>query len=149
MHTQWYTMPSKTDNARILTIVQEHATALADALEGALPRWVARVAPGADAAAVVSAVMHDVRALLVLDIDEQRTTPLAIVRDVAVPLLTDALRERGVVPVERDDFARERFPHDVYGLAPAGWADIDDALVEPGIAWGAAKAFTHKQRHRT
>ena len=93
--------------------------------------------------------MPPVRTLLAADIDEQTTTPLAIVRDLAVPLLTSALRAAGAVPADartRDEFARTRFPDDVYGLTPSSWADIDESLVSPGIAWGAAKAFVHKQR---
>jgi hypothetical protein len=128
--------------------VLEHATALEDAIEVALPRWVARVAPGVDPAPIVAAVMPPLRALLAADIDEQTTTPLAIIRDVAVPLLTSSLRAAGVDPdgVERDEFARTHFPDDVYGLTPSSWADVDESLVSPGIAWGAAKAFVHKQR---
>lgn len=92
--------------------------------------------------------MPAVRELLAQDIDEQRSTPLAVVRDVAVPLLTSALRTGGAaVPVgDRDEFAVRHFPDDVYGLTPSSWADIDESLVSPGIAWGAAKAFVHKQR---
>ena len=127
----------------------EHATALADALERVLPRWIGRVAPGVDPAPIVGAVMPEIRALLASDIDEQRTTPLALVRDRAVPLLTAALAEAGALAVDRDDFTRSRFPHDVYGLTPSSWADIDESLTEPGIAWGAAKAFTHRQRHQS
>jgi hypothetical protein len=127
--------------------VLEHATALAEAIEEALPRWIGRVAPGVDPAPIVGDVMPEVRALLDADIDEQATTPLALLRDLVVPRLTAALRSQGAPPVERDDFARSRFPDDVYGLTPSSWADIDDSLMGPGIAWGAAKAFVHKTRH--
>lgn len=131
-----------------LTVVLEHATALADAIETALPRWVRRVAPGVDPAPIVAEVMPRMRELLAADIDEQATTPLAIIREVAVPLLTSSLRAAGVeVPsAARDEFVAARFPDDVYGLTPSSWADIDESLVSPGIAWGAAKAFVHKQR---
>jgi hypothetical protein len=27
------------------------------------------------------------------------------------------------------------------------FADLDPDLAEPGLAWGAAKAFVHKRRH--
>jgi hypothetical protein len=50
--------------------------------------------------------------------------------------------------VERDKFSRERFPDDVYDLTPATWSDVDPALQELGITWGAAKAFVHKLRHK-
>ena len=44
---------------------------------------------------------------------------------------------------------RERaFPDDVYDLAPASFADVDPALHEPGLVWGAAKAHVHLARRR-
>jgi hypothetical protein len=87
-----------------------------------------------------------VRALLEVDIDEQRTTPLAIVRQ-AVRYPTAVLREAGVPPVRRDAFAVEAFPADDYDLSPASLADLDPALRDAGIVWGAAKAFEHRRRH--
>ena len=147
-HTQWYTIPSKTDSARILTAVHEHASALGDAIEAALPRWIRRVAPEVDPTPVVAEVMPAVRELLARDIDAQHSTPLAVIRERAVPLLTAALAGAGRPPAtDRDPFVAARFPDDVYGLTPSAWADIDDSLTEPGIAWGAAKAWSHKQRH--
>jgi hypothetical protein len=88
------------------------------------------------------------RALLLLDIDEQRTTPLTLIRG-AVRYPTAVLKAAGVPPVERDRFAIAAFPDDDYDLTPASFADVDPALAEPGIAWGAAKAFEHKRRHRS
>jgi hypothetical protein len=139
-------------------VVEEQARALAEAIEAALPGWIERCLrrfdgagrPPVDAAAVVAAAVADVvprlRALLATDVDEQTTTPLALLRE-AVRYPTGALRAAGVPPVERDDFARARFPDDDYDLTPASWADVDPALAEPGIAWGAAKAWTHRARH--
>jgi hypothetical protein len=135
--------------------VESQARALADAVDAALPAWVERCLrrflPAVDAAPVASAAVADVmprmRALLLeTDVDEQVTTPLALLRD-AVRFPTEALRAAGVPPVERDDFSRARFPADDYDLTPATWADVDPSLVEPGIAWGAAKAWTHRARH--
>ena len=37
---------------------------------------------------------------------------------------------------------------DVYGLAPASFADVDQSLYEPGLEWGAAKAHAHLTRHK-
>ena len=152
-------MLSKTDWARILTVVSvdEHATAaaLADAIEAVLPRWIERcvLSRGGSAAATASAVsdavaevVPEMRALLAADVDAQWTTPLALLRG-AVRYPTAVLRAEGVGVVERDDFSRDRFPDDVYGLTPSSWADVDEALVEVGVAWGAAKAFVHKARH--
>ncbi len=143
------------------------AEALADAVEEALPRWVQRCVRrrAAEAGLDVDAraelaratseaarrardeVGSAVRSLVAEDVDAQRDTPLALLR-AAVSYPTAVLREAGVPPAARDDFSRERFPDDVYDLAPATWGDVDESLVEPGLAWGAAKAFTHRARHR-
>jgi len=50
-------------------------------------------------------------------------------------------------PVQRDSFAEASFPDDDYDLAPASLADVDPDLLEPGLAWGAAKAMAHRRRH--
>jgi hypothetical protein len=136
--------------------MDEVAQALADAADAALPAWVeaavARHVDGplpatADAAAAARAdLIPLLRALLALDVDEQRTTPLAILRE-AVRYPTEVLRDAGVAPVHRDDFDRERFPDDDYALTPASFADFGPAVAEAGIAWGAAKAWVHKRRH--
>jgi hypothetical protein len=60
---------------------------------------------------------------------------------------TGVLAAAGVPPAERDDFATRSFPDDAYDLTPASWVDVDPALEEPGLAWGAAKAFAHRRRH--
>ena len=86
-----------------------------------------------------------IRALLAADIDDQRTTPLALLRQ-AVKYPTAVLRQAGVPPVDRDRFTQEAFPDDLYDLSPANWSDIDPSLAEPGINWGAAKAFEHRRR---
>ncbi|MEJ7583271.1 MAG: hypothetical protein WKF43_04120 [Acidimicrobiales bacterium] len=87
------------------------------------------------------------RELLALDVDEQPTGPLALLRE-AVRYPTAVLRDVGVTPVPRDAFAERAFPDDVYGLAPASFADIDPDLTEPGVAWGAAKAHVILARRR-
>jgi hypothetical protein len=136
--------------------VTEMAQALADAVEAALPRWVedavvrraGRSLPEAQAAGAQAAadVVPRLRALLATDIDAQRTNPLAILRE-ATRYATEVLRAAGVAPVERDDFQRDRFPDDAYDLVPVSFADLGPEVAEAGIAWGAAKAWTHRQRH--
>jgi hypothetical protein len=91
-------------------------------------------------------VMPEMRSLLAADLDDQRSTPLAILRE-AVRYPTSVLAAAGVPPVPRDEFAVRAFPNDAYNLTPATWADLDPSLTEAGIAWGAAKAFEHKRRH--
>jgi hypothetical protein len=147
--------------------VDEYAAALASGIEAALPGWVsacvARVfvlvtgaPPPPDVVASASAagvqageeVGPVVRRLLAADIDEQVTTPLAIIRSAAVRYPTTVLRQAGIPPVARDPFAERAFPDDIYDLSPASFADLSPELVDLGIAWGAAKAFVHKRRHR-
>jgi hypothetical protein len=137
-----------------------YASALADAIDDALPGWVRRcverfVPVDGTLAAAVDAAGHrlraglgaEVHALLLADIDEQRTTPLALLRR-AVAEPTAILRDAGVAPVPRDAFEERAFPDDVYRLTPATFAEVDPALHEPGLLWGAAKAYVFKQRRR-
>jgi hypothetical protein len=147
--------------------VEPHATALADAVEVALPRWVERSVTrivvawtGAPPDAAVAEAARDagrraaaevgaeVRALLAADIDEQWTTPLSLLRS-AVRYPTRVLEEAGVPPVERDPIQERLLPGDIYDLSPASFADVDPALAEPGMVWGAAKALAHRRRHVT
>ncbi len=147
--------------------VRSHATALADAVTDALPGWVERsVARLVSAwtgspppAAVVDAAREagrraaaevggEVRALVEADVDDQRTTPLSLLRG-AVRYPTEVLRAAGVPPVERDAVQERLLPDDVYDLAPATFADLDPALAEPGMLWGAAKALAHRRRHQS
>ena len=140
--------------------MEPYATALADAIERVLPDWVVRsvarytddpavLARASDAGVEARAeVGPAVRALLEADIDDQRSTPLALLRS-AVRYPTAVLREAGVPEVARDEFAVRAFPDDVYDLAPASFADVDPSLQEPGLEWGAAKAHTHLTRRRS
>ncbi len=89
---------------------------------------------------------NEVVALLKADIDDQRTTPLALLRT-AVRYPTEVLRAAGVPPVERDPIQTRLLPDDLYDLSPASFADVDPALAEPGMVWGAAKALAHRRRH--
>jgi hypothetical protein len=144
--------------------IHAYAEVLADGVEAALPTWVVesvhrtmtawagRVPPEVAEAAEIagqqarSDIGAAVRALLLSDIDDQWTTPLTLIRQ-AVRYPTEVLRRAGVPPIERDRFSTERFPDDDYDLLPSSFADIDPALAEAGIAWGAAKAFLHRRRH--
>jgi hypothetical protein len=145
--------------------MRDYGAALADGIEAALPGWVeacvSRVMAGArrpmdDEVRTLTAtaglqardeVGPKVRALLDVDIDEQATTPLAIIRSTAVRYPTEVLQRAGVPPSARDAFAVSAFPDDLYDLAPASFADLSPGLAEAGLAWGAAKAFEHKRRH--
>ena len=96
----------------------------------------------------VSAEVHtNLVDLLSRDVFEQRTNPLAVFRQATRPV-TELLTSLGCAPVVRDEFDERSFPDDVYGLSPATWVDIDEALVEPGIEWGAWKAATVMMRKK-
>lgn len=148
--------------------MDEYARQLVEVVETVLPRWVERSVdrvqtawveagglPGADTAAHASEVGRragaevgaELRALFEADIDEQRSNPLGVLRH-AVRYPTLVLRSAGVPCVERSEFDVMHFPDDDYGLTPMTFADVDDALHEPGILWGAMKARLHLDRHR-
>lgn len=143
-----------------------YAAALADGVDATLPSWVVtsvrarhdqltgRAAPAevVDAAIAAGGAAADdvgrrVRALLDRDVDDQPTGPLALLRE-AVRYPTEVLAGAGVTPPTRDESARRLHPDDLYDLAPAAFADIDRALHEPGITWGAAKAHVVLARRR-
>jgi hypothetical protein len=153
-------------SAADLEALAGYAATLADGIETALPGWVERSVEQVHVVVLARRPPMDVRAeaalagetaqaqiaprvrtLLALDVDEQRTGPLAILRE-AVIYPTRVLADAGVPPVERDGFAARQFPDDVYDLAPATFADIDPGLHEVGLVWGAAKAHVHLSRRR-
>ncbi len=147
---------------------------LADCVIAAVPDWIARVIEGRfgdwtrasaavgegdpEAQSEIERLAHDagvqardavaapLRAMLSADIDDQRTTPLALVRPL-VAFATAVLSEAGVPPVVRDEFAESRFPDDEYGLTPASLAVLGDEVGEMALVWGAAKAMAHRRRH--
>lgn len=146
-------------------LLAAHAEVLADGIERALGPWVVRSVlriseawqPGLGRTLEPQAVEAgarardeigpQVRALLAADVDAQATGPLALLRR-AVPYPTAVLAEAGVPPVVRDAFAEQAFPDDVYGLAVAAFADLDPALHDAGLVWGAAKAHVVLARRR-
>lgn len=146
--------------------LQSYADALAAGIEASLGEWTVRcveermtawagaVAPEVREAARSAGeaarreVGERVAEVLRSDIDDQRVPPLSVLRS-AVVYPTQVLADAGVPPIVRDEFDERAFPDDVYGLSPATFADIDPNLHEPGLAWGAAKAFVHLQRRRS
>ena len=119
--------------------MEEHAEALAEAVDRVLAAWVERSvarimvayqgsvpaevrAAAADAGeAARSEVGAELRELLERDIDDQRTNPLSVLRG-AVRFPTAVLRAAGVPPVVRDDFKERAFPDDIYDLVPGDLA---------------------------
>lgn len=155
--------PSDDDLARLA----QYAAAVVDTVEVVLGPWVVRSVERVhvaqlgrrppqevrDAAAVAGdeatrSIVPQMRALLALDIDDQRTGPLALLR-LAVPFPTAVLRAADVPAPVRDEFLQRQFPDDIYDLAPAAFADVDPSLHEVGLVWGAAKAHVHLARRRS
>ena len=149
------------DEARLSAIAAD----LADRIDAVVAGWITRLVVTrveqwrGDASAEVRAeagvageaaradLMPRMRRLLEADIDDQTANPLELLRH-ATRHAQAVLEGMGMPAVERDQFAQRSFPTDVYDLMPATWADVDPSLHEPGITWGAAKAFVHKARRR-
>ncbi len=157
--------PGAGDDPEDAAALAAYATSLADAIEVAIPVWVERsvrtvladqgLTLDEDGAERLRAAadearrdgMSRLRELLSTDIGEQRTNPLSVLRSL-VRHPTGVLQKAGARPVARDEFAERNFPGDVYDLTPAAFADVDPALHEPGLLWGAAKAHVHLARRR-
>lgn len=99
---------------------------------------------GEEAAARIGRELRDA---LGRDPADQRVTPLQVART-SYREVTAVLREAGVPPIERDEFAERTFPDDDYGLAPDTFEALSGELASLHLTWGAAKAAVHKARHR-
>ncbi len=87
------------------------------------------------------------RELLALDVDEQWTNPLSVIRT-AVETPTTILADAGVPRPQRDAQSLQFNPDDHYDLSPAAFADLGPEAHDLGISWGAAKAHLHLRRRR-
>jgi hypothetical protein len=148
-------------------VLTEYGIALADAVQAAMPAFVAHVVEerkamfavpspvatlSADVAklgqTVTAAVDVALREFLASDLDSQRTTPLTIIRSQMAPL-NEFLRSIRCAHAVRDPFDESAFPNDVFAVGPHAWKDFGEAVHEAGLRWGAAKAMAHRQRHRS
>ena len=155
------------EEARGLALLREASDAIVVGVERQLPGWVersvtrildawGRTPPDAHARAerdavaagraATARVVAELRALLARDPEEQRSTPLEIVRG-AYREPTAVLAQAGIPPVERDDFAERAWPDDRYGLVVHGLGDLGDEELAPlQLAWGLAKAKVIRAR---
>jgi len=139
------------------------AAGLVDAMQSAIGPWIHRAVIsrcGPELSASVEArtqvaaaeatadLTGQLATLLALDIDQQWTNPLSIIRS-GVHHANAVLVAAGVPPTDRDSSARGLHPEDVYDLGPASFADLSPAVHEAGLAWGAAKAYVHLHRRKS
>ena len=131
-------------------MIAEASDRLVEVVDAELAGWIERrmLALDPDSAApprtlarsCADDTVRRLRELLARDIDQQRTTPLQVVRE-AMAAPTEALAAAGVPPVRRDPRQLEVEPDDVYDLGPATWADLGEDVGQAGLMWGAAKAM--------
>lgn len=143
-----------------------YGEALTVAVEAALGPWMAAAVDARLPAGLGPALRADVdralaeatdravadvggklRRLLALDLDDQWTNPLSIIRQ-AVAYPTAVLAAAGAPPAARDDTDAALHPDDVYGLVPLAFGDLGPEVHERGMEWGAAKAHVHLTRRR-
>ncbi len=77
--------------------------------------------------------------LLALPYRTQRRGPLELFQE-AMRFPTEALRDSGLEPVERNEVAATALPGDLFDLAPASSQDLGEDAWHAHLAWGAAKA---------
>ena len=155
------------DEQRGLALLHEASDAILAGVERELPGWVERAVthildawgrtpPDARARAehdavdagraATARVVGELQSLFALDPEEQRSTPLEIVRR-AYREPTAVLAAVGIPPVERDEFAERAWPDDTYGLVVHGLGDLGDEELAPlQMAWGLAKAKALRAR---
>ena len=117
---------------------------------GTDPETRARAETDAAAAgrAATDRVVAELEALLARDPEEQRATPLQIVRS-AYREPTAVLVPAGVPAVVRDGFDERALPDDRYGLAPRNLGELgDDGLAPLLLVWGVGKAAVVRARRQ-
>jgi hypothetical protein len=160
-------MTAAHDEQHGLELLREAGDAIVAGVERELPGWVersvtrildawGRTSPAerarAERDAVVAAqtatarVSQELRDLFALDPEQQRSTPLEIVRR-AYREPTAVLSAAGIPPVERDEFDERAWPDDTYGLVVHGLGELGDEDLAPlQLAWGMAKAKVVRAR---
>jgi hypothetical protein len=154
------------DEATALQRLAEASAALLDGVRLAVPAWAGRSADfllsawgglDADRRRQVAAnareageraagrVAGELAELLALDPEEQRATPLEIIRS-AVAEPTAVLAAAGLPDVVRDPFDERAWPDDRFGLVPRTLRDLDPDLAAVHFAWGIAKAAVLRAR---
>ena len=113
---------------------------------GIIPEIVTTKVAGV-AHATQAQVQIDLKALLSVDVDAQRTNPLQVLRGSTL-MATALLIEAGIPPAQRDEFEVRSMPDDMFALGPLTWRDLGDDVHDAGIEWGAWKAAMIISRRR-
>ena len=113
---------------------------------GIIPEIVTTKVAGV-AQATQAQVQIDLKALLSVDVDAQRTNPLQVLRGSTL-MATALLIEAGIPPAQRDEFEVRSMPDDMFALGPLTWRDLGDDVHDAGIEWGAWKAAMIISRRR-
>lgn len=87
----------------------------------------------------------NIKTLVQADIDDARSGPLEQMRN-ALTALGPILDSHGFERPQRDPVDTEMRPTDIHSLGPMSFLDLGTEVHEAGIAWGAAKAYLHRQR---
>lgn len=147
-------------------IYRDAAQALADGLDTTVEGWILRVVDErlpadwsatrraglrprieAVAAEIHADVVPRLAALVGTDVDHQSAGPLGVLRSAVGPA-NALLAAEQVPPPKRDPVTEAMFPDDPYHLGPANFDDVNPALHDAGLLWGAAKAHLVLSRHR-
>lgn len=150
--------PVTMGNAVDTNTLEPYSAALLAAVERAAPDWIRRrvveIAAGieVDVEAIVPQVVndmtHELAALLLRDVDDQRENPLHVLRR-ATRFASQSLTKSGVTPVVRDEFEVRAMPDDIFAIGPLAWRDLSEDVHDAGITWGAWKAATILSRRRS
>lgn len=95
--------------------------------------------------AAATEAVSNIETLVRSDVDTALSGPLEQIRR-AMTELAPVLDAHGFERPPRDPVDSEMRPDDVHGLGPMAFMDLGDEVHEAGIAWGAAKAYLHRQR---
>ena len=157
---------SSMENVAVGGGLEPYAKALFDEVMTAVPAWLERSIGALLATPVESLdpsvreridsvvqrtrddIARDLSRLLATDVDEQRTSPMHVLRR-STGGVTRLLSEMGVPPVLRDEFDASVMPDDPFALGPLTWKDLSEEVHDAGITWGAWKAATVLQRRRS
>lgn len=139
--------------------LEQYPAALFDAVAACYDEWLTRSinerAHGAIAQERIREIvaessrtaLEDLYEFLSVDVDQQKNNPLHILRQ-STRLANELLRSGAVTPPVRDEFETSAMPHDLYGIGPLTWRDLNEDVHEAGITWGAWKAATVLSRRR-